>query len=159
MKRWKLILLLFAGAAVASLFYSPGQELVELRPYNPAVLQNGKAVQKIEDSAEVMAWKKDIFKPLKIEIPAVSVEKTVEVTVEKPAVMEPVAMVEVPAIIPPPQLVLTGILESASGNLAIVNRQIVREGDLVSDSEILSIDADSVTVSRIGKKYRFMMQK
>jgi len=62
------------------------------------------------------------------------------------------APVQPPKAIQMPQLVISGIIWNTDKPQAIVNGQVVEEGDTVSKAKIIAINKDGIEVSFSGKK-------
>jgi len=57
----------------------------------------------------------------------------------------------------PPKLVLKGIAWDKTEPLALINGQVVKEGDTIGGARILKIDFDGVAVLYRGKKFVFKL--
>jgi len=61
--------------------------------------------------------------------------------------------------IQPPKLVLKGIAWDKTEPLALINGQVVKEGNTIGGARILKIDFDRVVVRYRGKKFTFTLME
>jgi len=142
MKILKILIFIFISIYIGWWMGQHRSELPKNINLNFSKPENIKTVLSLEDIRK-MGWKRDIFDSKTI----------VKNTQEKKHVHIKIAKKK--KRITPPNIIVSGIMESKDGNLAIVNRKIVKTGEYILGAKIIKITSNKVSVVKSGTTFTY----